>query len=175
MYKALLGPQAAVYGDHVELTKVRFANTEHEIDVGEDFASTVGPGGVVGTKFVWPDPGPRFKNVYLTPAKEKIWKKWTAIYNQQMLSSGTFLDLYNYGYDFPEAYAIRKDGKMYYAFYAAHPRVLWKGEVELRGLDPGRYRVYDYENQKDLGTVDASNPRLKTSFKQHLLLEVSKV
>jgi alpha-galactosidase len=175
MYKALLGPQAAVYGDHVELTKVRFANTEHEIDVGEDFASTVGAGGVVGTKFVWPDPGPHFKNVYLTPAKEKIWKKWTAIYNREMLSSGTFLDLYNYGYDFPEAYAIRKDGKMYYAFYVTNPRVRWKGEVELRGLGPGQYRVYDYENEKDLGTVDASNPRLKTQFRQHLLLEVSKL
>jgi alpha-galactosidase len=174
MYKALLGPQAAVYGDHVELTKVRFANTEHEIDVGEDFASTVGAGGVVGTKFVWPDPGPHFNNVYLTPAKEKIWKKWTAIYNREMLSSGTFLDLYNYGYDFPEAYAIRKDGKMYYAFYVPNPRVAWKGELELRGLDPGQYRVFDYENERELGAVDASNPRLKTEFREHLLLEVSK-
>jgi alpha-galactosidase len=175
MYKALLGPQAAVYGDHVELTKVRFADTDREIDVGEDFASTVGTGGVVGTKFVWPDPGPHFKNVYLTPAKEKIWKKWTDIYNREMLSSGTFLDLYNYGYDFPEAYAIRKDGKMFYAFYAPNPRVAWRGQVELRGLDPGRHRVYDYENQKDLGIIGASNPRLKTEFRRHLLLEVSKV
>ncbi len=175
MYKALLGPKAAVYGDHVELTKVLFPNTDREIDVGEDFASTVGAGGVVGTKFVWPDPGPHFKNVYLTPAREKIWKKWTAIYNREMLSSGTFLDLYNYGYDFPEAYAIRKDGKMYYAFYAAGPSFHWKGEVELRGLDPGHYRVFDYENEKDLGTVDASSPRLKADFNQHLLIEVSKV
>jgi alpha-galactosidase len=175
MYKALLGPQAAVYGDHVELTKIRFANSKHEIDVGEDFSSTVGVGGVVGTKFVWPDPGPRFKNVYLSPAREKTWRKWTNIYNREMLSSGTFLDLYNYGYDFPEAYAIRKDGRMYYAFYAPNPLVRWKGEVELRGLDPGHYRVFDYENEKDLGTVDASNPRLKAVFREHLLLEVSKV
>jgi alpha-galactosidase len=175
MYKALLGPKAAVYGDHVELTKVLFPNSDREIDVGEDFASTVGAGGVVGTKFVWPDPGPHFKNVYLTPAREKIWKKWTAIYNREMLSSGTFLDLYSYGYDFPEAYAIRKGGRMYYAFYAPGPGFHWKGEVELRGLDPGHYRVFDYENEKDLGTVDASNPRLKADFRQHLLLEVSKV
>jgi len=175
MYKALLGPKAAVYGDHVELTKVRFANSDNEIDVGEDFASTVGAGGVVGTKFVWPDPGPHFKNAYLTPAKEKIWKKWIAIYNREMLSSGTFLDLYTYGYDFPEAYAIRKDSKMYYAFYAPESGVRWKGEVELRGLAPGRHRVVDYENGKELGTVDAGSPRLKTEFRQHLLLEVSKV
>ncbi len=55
MYKALLGPQAAVYGDHVELTEITNANGQ-EIDLGKDFASTVGTGGVVGTKFVWPDP-----------------------------------------------------------------------------------------------------------------------
>ena len=175
MYKALLGPRAAVYGDHVELTKIRFANSDNELDIGEDFASTVGAGGVIGTKFVWPNPGPHFENVYLTPAKEKIWKKWTAIYNREMLSSGTFLDLYNYGYDFPEAYAIRKDGKIYYAFYAAKPSVPWRGEIELRGLSAGQYRVYDYENQKDLGSIDGANPRLKTEFKKHLLLEVSKV
>ncbi|MEJ2009534.1 MAG: family 10 glycosylhydrolase, partial [Acidobacteriota bacterium] len=175
MYKALLGARAAVYGDHVELTRIRFANTGNELDVGEDFASTVGAGGVIGTKFVWPDPGPHFRNAYLTPAKEKIWKKWTAIYNREMLSSGTFLDLYNYGYDFPEAYAIRKDGKMYYAFYAAKPGVPWRGELELRGLSAGKYRVYDYENEKDLGTIDGANPRLKTEFRKHLLLEVSKV
>ena len=175
MYKVLLGPHAAVSGDHVELTKVLFANTDREIDVGEDLASTVGAGGVVGAKFVWPDAGPDFKSVYLTPAKEKIWKKWMDIYNREVLSNGTFLDLYNYGYDFPEAYAIRKDGKMYYAFYAPNPPALWRGEVQLRGLDPGRYHVYDYENQKDLGIVDASNPRLKTRFNYHLLLQVSKV
>jgi alpha-galactosidase len=55
MYKALLGPRAAVYGDHVELTRIRNANGK-EIDLGKDFASTVGTGGVVGTKFVWPNP-----------------------------------------------------------------------------------------------------------------------
>lgn len=175
MYKALMGPKAAVYGDHVELTRVRHANSEHELDVGDDFASTVGTGGVVGTKFVWPDPGPHFQNVYLTPAKEKTWKKWTAIYNREMLSEGTFLDLYNYGYDFPEAYAIRKGGSMYYAFYAPDSHSAWEGELELRGLDPGQYRVTDYENEKDLGTVSASNPRLKAQFRQHLLLKASKV
>ena len=32
-----------------------------------------------------------------------------------MLSKGTFRNLYVYGYDTPEGYAIEKDGKMYYA------------------------------------------------------------
>ena len=45
----------------------------------------------------------------------------------------------------------------------------------MRGLDPGRYRVFDYENEKDLGTIDASISRLKADFNHHLLIEVSKV
>lgn len=173
MYKALLGPEAAVYGDHVELsamTRVGKDWSEH----GDDFASTIGVGGVVGTKFVWPDPGAKFKPVLLTQAKEERWKKWIGIYNQKMLSKGTFVDLYTYGYDVPEAYAIEKDGKMYYAFFAPKENAPWKGEVELRGLKPGRYEVIDYAEGKDLGLVQATAekaPRIKTEFKQHLLLE----
>ncbi|PYU92588.1 MAG: hypothetical protein DMG25_11790 [Acidobacteria bacterium] len=174
MYKALLGPQAAVYGDHVELTTIRYANGANEIDEGKDFASTVGAGGVVGTKFVWPDPGPHFKTVLLTPEKEALWKKWMDLYNSKMLSRGTFLDLYVTGYDVPEGYAIAKDGKMYYAFFAPDPATRWKGEVELRGLEPGKYRVVDYENGKDLGAIDGRSPKLAVEFTHHLLLEVSK-
>jgi alpha-galactosidase len=175
MYKALLGPESAVYGDHVELSAMdRIGNNWREH--GEDFASTIGAGGVVGTKFVWPDPGPKYKAVALTPEKEEHWKKWIGIYNQKMLSKGTFRNLYVYGYDTPEGYAIEKDGKMYYAFFApsAGP---WKGEVDLRGLRPGSYHVTDYDQGKDLGTVEATAdaaPRLKTEFKDHLLLEVSR-
>lgn len=175
MYKALLGPQAAVSGDDVELTRIRYAGTRRELDLGEDFASTVGAGGVIATMFVWPEHGRRYRRLDLSPAKQKTWKKWTDLYNREMLSSATFLDLYNYGYDFPEAYAIRKDGKMYYAFYAPNPRVAWRGVVELRGLAAGQYRVRDYENEKDLGTINGAKPRLKTEFRKHLLLEVSKV
>ena len=176
MYKALLGPESAVYGDHVELSAMsRVGNnwSEH----GEDFASTIGAGGVVGTKFVWPDPGPKFKPVTLTPDKEQLWKKWIDIYNQKMLSKGTFLDLYTTGYDTPEGYAIEKDGKMYYAFFSPDPEKAWKGEVELRGLKPGTYHVTDYSSGKDLGTVETAAgkaPSLKADFTDHLLLEVAK-
>ncbi len=173
MYKALLGPESAVYGDHVELsamTKVGNDYREH----GDDFASTIGAGGVVGTKFVWPDPGPKFKDVNLTAAKEERWKKWIGLYNEKMLSKGEFRDLYVTGYDAPEGYAIAKDGKMYYAFFALPPG--WKGEVELRGLKSGKYRVSDYSEAKDLGTVEAAAngvAKLPAEFKDHLLLEVS--
>jgi alpha-galactosidase len=175
MYKALLGPESAVYGDHVELSAMsRVGNnwSEH----GSDFASTIGTGGVVGTKFVWPNPGPKFKAVALTDEKDRQWKKWIGIYNDKMLSKGTFRDLYVYGYDTPEAYAIEKNGKMYYAFFAPENSNEWKGEVELRGLEPGNYHVMDYTDGRDLGNVEAkagADPKLKTSFKDHLLLEVS--
>jgi alpha-galactosidase len=175
MYKALLGPDAAVYGDHVELSAMTRANgnwTEH----GNDFASTMGAGGVVGTKFVWPDPGPKYKAVLLTEDKEAHWKKWIGLYNQKMLSKGVFRNLYVYGYDVPEGYAIEKGGKMYYAFFAP-TSAGWKGEVELRGLNAGSYHVVDYVDGRDLGTVEAAAdkaPRLTTEFKEHLLLELSR-
>jgi len=170
MYKALMGPGAAVYGDHVELTKITGANTRNEQDSGQDFASTIGVGGVVGTKFTWPDHGSKFRSVQLTHEKELYWRKWIRLYNQKMLSDGTFRDLYVYGYDSPEAYAIEKNGKMYYAFYTSDS---WQGTVDLRGLGPGTYRVLDYENSRDLGTVDGQNAKLSAKFQEHLLLEVS--
>ncbi len=174
MYKALLGPESAVYGDHVELSAMTRVGNDYR-EHGDDFASTIGAGGVVGTKFVWPDPGPKFKDVNLTAAKEERWKKWIGLYNEKMLSKGEFRDLYVTGYDTPEGYAIAKDDKMYYAFFVSSASP-WKGEVELRGLKPGKYRVNDYSENKDLGTVEASADgvaKLPAEFNEHLLLEVS--
>jgi alpha-galactosidase len=170
LYKALLGPRAAVYGDHVELTAIRY-NHHEEVDYGHDFASTLGTGGVLGTKFVWPNPGPHFRTVFLTRQKEAYWKKWIGLYNSKMLSDGTFLDLYVYGYDVPEGYAIEKDGRMYYAFYAPDPKRSWSGAIELRGLSSRPYRVFDYETGKQFGTVHGPLGRIRTRFVHHLLLE----
>ena len=174
MYKALLGPEAAVYGDHVELSEMHRAGGEWT-EVGADFASTIGTGGVVGTKFTWPDYGEKYKRVLLTPEHERHWKKWMDIYNSKMLSRGTFLNLYTYGCSIPEGYAIAKDGKMYYAFFAPDPAKTWKGDVELRGLEAGKYHVTDYAEGRDLGTVTAPNAKLSAEFTHHLLLEVSKL
>ncbi len=176
MYKALLGPEAAVYGDHVELSSMTPVGNGNWSEHGDDFASTLGVGGVPGTKFVWPDPGPKYKPVNLTSEKEEHWKKWIGLYNEKMLSKGEFRDLYIYGYDMPEAYAIAKDGKMYYAFFADKENGAFSGDVELRGLKPGNYQVVDYVDGKDLGAVQAEagkSPRLKAEFKGNLLLEVS--
>ena len=186
MYKALMGDDAAVYGDHVELTRVVNPNGD-ERDLGSDFASTLGTGGVLGTKFTWPDYGPKVRDAYLTPEKEAHWKKWIGLYNQKMLSRGKFRNLYVYGYDVPEGYAIEKDGAMYYAFFAPEPHPgannttagaaktgAWSGEIELRGLEPGTYRVVDYVEGRDYGVVTAPNARLLVTIADHLLLEAKK-
>jgi alpha-galactosidase len=179
MYKALLGPSAAVYGDHVELTTIQ-GRGQKERDLGSDFASTLGTGGVLGTKFTWPDYGRDYSDTYLKSDKEAHWKKWIALYNEKMLSRGVFRDLYVSGYDVPEAYAIDKNDETYYAFFApsAAPRspsknAPWSGTVELRGLSPGSYHVFDYVDGKDYGVVSGPTARLNVSFVDHLLLEAS--
>ncbi|HEY6548141.1 MAG TPA: glycoside hydrolase family 36 protein, partial [Vicinamibacteria bacterium] len=155
--KALMGPSAPYYGDHVELS-----------DQGDDFASSVGIGAVIGTKFTWPQ-GVAEKATYdLTPEREKAWKRWSSIYDSKMLPKGAYRgELYDLGFDRPEAHAIAKDGRLYYAFYAA----AWSGPVELRGLEKRSYRVTDYFNDAALGSVAGPRARLDVRFERFLLLE----
>src|SRR6202044_4224243 len=97
-----------------------------------------------------------------------------------MLSRGTFRNLDVYGYDVPEGYAIEKDGAMYYAFFApqptsgAAPAAEWSGEIELRGLAPGKYHVVNYVDGKDLGVVTAPDAKLNASFSDHLLIKATR-
>jgi alpha-galactosidase len=183
MYKAILGPRAAVYGDHVELTRISGVFSDKEQDTGRDFASTMGTGGVLGTKFTWPERESKYKTVALTPEKEAYWKKWIRLYNDKMLSKGKFLNLYSLGYDLPEGYAIEKDSSMYYAFYAPERPAAshlttgtpgdWNGMIELRGLEPKIYRVTDYVSNKNYGTVTGPVGTLKVEFIDSLLLEAT--
>lgn len=155
--KALHGDGTPYFGDHVELSDGR-----------NDFASTVGIGGVVGTQFTWPVGSAAKARYDLTPEKEALWKKWVDIYYEKLLSRGEYLgDLYDIGFYRPEAHAIRKSARMYYAFYAPE----WKGTIELRGLGKGVYTVHDYENAKDLGTVRGPSGTLDVQFSKHLLIE----
>jgi len=158
-YKALLG-NTAYYGDHVELS-----------DGGDDFASQIGIGAVPGTKFTWPKDNPYAREHFvLTPEKEKLWKHWLDIYRTRMLPKGTYLGtLYDIGYDKPETHVIQKGDTMYYAFYAPE----WNGNITLRGLGKVKYKVFDYANNKDLDSVDGTNPVINVAFKGHLLIEVS--
>ena len=155
-FKALMGPSAPYYGDHVELS-----------DGHDDFASSVGIGAVIGTKFTWPVGSSARSRVDLTPEKEKVWQKWMDIYEANMLPTGEYLGtLYDIGFDRPETHAIRKDNKIYYAIYADS----LDGKVELRGLEDQDYKVTDYENGKEYGTVHGPVAELPLKFTNHLLL-----
>lgn len=157
--KALMGPSAAYSGDHVELS-----------DHGDDFASSVGIGAVVSTKFTWPlDPDPT-KGFALTPEKERVWRKWIALYNEKMLPKGRYLgELYDIGFDKPEAHVVEKDGRLYYAFYAKQ----WSGPVSIRGLGEGRYMLRDYFNDRPLGEASATSNTLSLNFQDFQLIEAT--
>ncbi|RPI21666.1 MAG: alpha-galactosidase [Acidobacteria bacterium] len=156
--KALMGPEAPYFGDHVELS-----------DGGEDFASSFGIGAVIGTKFTWPLGAEKGSKIDLSREREAVWKKWLDLYKQKMLSNGTYLgELYDIGFDRPEAHAIRKGRAMYYAFYDK----AWKGVLTLRGLEARQYRVVDYVNGVDYGAVKGPEARLNIDFQKSLLLEV---
>jgi len=157
---ALTNGKVVYYGDHVELS-----------DKGSDFASTIGLGGVPGTKFVWP-PGVHLNaesgDVSLTPERQKEWAKWFDLYNKKMLSKGKYRgDLYDIGFDRPEAHVVQKGDTLYYAFYAKD----FNGQLELRGLKNKNYKLNDYFNNIEMGIASASNNRVKNSFKEFMLIE----
>jgi alpha-galactosidase len=158
---ALTQQKSAFAGDHVELS-----------DNKSDFASTVGIGGVIATKFVWPVGSHENKetgDISLTSDKEKEWAKWIDIYKENMLPKGVYRgELYDIGFNRPEAHAIKKNNTMYYSFYSKE----FKGDVELRGLEKRSYQVIDYENNKQLGTIEGPVCKLPVSFKNHLLIKV---
>lgn len=164
--KALMGRGSSYAGDHVELSTG-----------GQDFATSVGIGAVISTKFTWPrdtdqpNPGPLPPGGFvLTPEKEALWRKWVDLYKAHMLPKGEYLGaLYDIGFDKPEAHAIRKDGAMYYAFYADD----WNGALQLRGLGKGRWRVRDLFNDTELGMVDARANTLRAAFAGFLLLQAT--
>ncbi len=157
--KGLMGDDVPYFGDHVELS-----------DNHDDFASTLGIGGVVGTQFVLPSLVAKHGRFDLTPDHEKSFQKWLELYQEKGLSRGQYLGtLYDIGFDLPESHVISKNKKMYYAFYAAN----WKGNLELRGLDDRAYHVVDYVDGKDFGMVHGPIAHLSTDFSKHLLLEAT--
>ena len=61
-----MGDDVPYFGDHVELS-----------DNHDDFASTLGVGGVVGTQFVLPSLVERTQ-IRFDPTREKVFEKWLA-------------------------------------------------------------------------------------------------
>ena len=156
--KALMGPSAAFAGDHVELS-----------DGGDDFASTVGVGAVVSTKFTWPrDPKPK-DSFLLTPERERLWAKWIALYNERQLPRGTYRgELYDIGFDKPEAHVVESAGRLYYAFYA--PRFDGPDRTARpRRPSPSRARLL--QRSRTRARSPAPDARLQVAFERFLVLE----
>ncbi len=158
--RALTGQKTLFYGDHVELS-----------DDKSDFASTIGVGGAIGTKFVYP-PGIHMNtetgDISLTTEKEKTWKKWIDVYNANMLSKGIYRgELYDIGFDKPEIHVVQKDKVIYYALFAPE----FNGKVELRGLENTNYKLTDYENNVEIGNTEGPVNKIKVNFKKHLLIK----
>jgi len=166
-YKGLMGSGAAVFADHVELS-----------DGSADFASCLGAGGVLSTKFIHPlddSLKPRLKEYWaLTAEKETLWKKWFDIAALHSLADGEYLNLYDFAFDFPEAHVIRKAERNYYAFFTHSMDENYSGEIQLRGLDETKkYQALDYIEGRVLGEVMGSDPRLRVEMRGALLVNVT--
>ncbi len=169
--KALRGPTSAVFSDHIEQI------CPH----GEKFAHQIGIGGIPGVRYTSTgrdevsrafNDGPLAKNNdYLTTEKIALLKKWFGMYDRMRLSKGEYLGLYDIQFDKPECHVIRKDGKMYYAFYSDDKD--FSGKVVFRGLQNKTYKVFDYVNEKELGTVNGPEGVLDVKFADHLLVVLS--
>jgi alpha-galactosidase len=126
--------------------------------VPESFESALGAGAQLTTLYSG-----------LSETQREKWKTWFEMYNRLMLSSGEYLNHYDLAWDKPEAHVIRKDGRMYYAFFAER----WPRNVplELRGLERSKtYRVSDYVHGVDLGEISGGEPLVKCSFAGSLML-----
>ena len=179
---AAMAPGLAYYGDHVELT-----------DGGNDFASQIGTGSVIGTKFTYPEDNPDWTEgpFKLTPEKEALIRKWVKIYKEHNLARGQYLNLYTWGFDYPEGHVIRQNDALYYAFYvnpeapegamdpthvdaSTVPVPSYNGVLELRGLDPEKtYTAIEYTADEPREfEVKGSDPKIEVNFERSYLLKV---
>jgi len=170
---AAMSPDLAYYGDHVELT-----------DNGDDFASQIGTGAVIGTKFTWPKDNPYVTDgpFVLTEEKEALIRKWMKIYKENNLSRGEYLNLYTWGFDYPEAHVIKVQGDevqgtkeaLYYAFYVDGDEA-YEGTVELRGLEADKtYTAIEYTADEPREfDVQGAEPRIAVNFKRNYLIKLT--
>jgi alpha-galactosidase len=156
--KALMGDNVPYFGDHVELS-----------DEAIDFASTVGCRRSRRYAVRASESRQETRQVGShRPSGRRSLRSGCTSTTSKMLSRGEYLgDLYDIGFDLPEAHVIRKEQELYYAFFARH----WSGPIELRGLQDRTYRIVDYVNNKDFGNVHGPKATISAEFDKHLLLE----
>ncbi len=144
LYKALVGPDAPVNGDHIE-----GAGEDLDLDMDYMFPLILGLGDVYQT-YYWEDDWR--SSDPLGVGVKSLYQKWFNLYNQLKLSQGTYLNLYDLAYDEPGSHAIAKGDEIYYLFAPAY-NTAFIGAIELRGLESdSTYEVIDYENDAHYGT-----------------------
>lgn len=129
----------------------------------ESFESALGTGAQVTTFY---------KD--LDPVQLKEWKKWVGKYRELDLGRAEYMNLYDIAFDTPEIHVVKKGDEIYYGVYADS----WQKSdtIELRGLDKNvQYSVYDYNHDRDLGTVNGIKPEINIDFLDYLLIRLKPV
>jgi alpha-galactosidase len=177
MYKALMGDDFPVLEEYCGVL------------AGPVYQLTIGTGGVAGT---------------FSTCLDDYHEKWLNIYQKYQLSKGHYLNLYDIGFDYPEAHVIKKGNSLFYAFYThpwkkmgperyfrfdnefdsnpgkkkeiVLPEESWSGKLEFKGLDVNRsYKIVDYENNREIGTITGKEPFMDVSFVNYLMVEAAPV
>ena len=171
MYHALLGHNAAPYGDHVELSTGPSREGEELVENGRDFAGTLALGGIIGTKFTALVSDTEAEGLDWKEYKgiRSHWEHWFGLYNALRLFDGEYTNLYDIAYDTPETHVVVKGDTLYYGMFAAE----YSGEVQLRGLQQGRqYALTEYDrHDRPLGEVaGGEKAALACEFSGHFLV-----
>lgn len=189
MYKGFYGPDFPVDSDHLFLTTLNNRN-EGERKGAIDYLSVFGVGASYITKYrtlkygptatsdddnVTPMTYPGDEGYDTAVFKWEDFSDWFGVYNNTQLASAEMLNLYTYGFDYPEAYAFKKDDSTnFYSFFATDNSLssafngtnqktmidpwgsnyvsanTYSGSVQLRGLRPGqRYLIAAYAGGVD--------------------------
>ncbi len=160
IYHALLGSKVAYYGDHVELA-----------DGKNDFASTIGVGGVPGTKFTLVETRKMEEGSKLLTAENKqLWARYFEAYATERPSQGHYLNLYDIAYDHPEIHVLQKEDVYYYGVFSKGE---FKGKISMKGLAPDvNYQIIDYINNKILfSDITGNANEINVEFDKSLLIK----
>jgi len=129
LYKGLMGDDYPVLEEYCGVL------------AGPIYQLAIGAGGVPGTFATYLD---------------DYHDKWLNIYHKYQLSRGEYMNLYDIGFDYPEAHVIKKDGSFFYAFYThpwtqlGLPRERWwrfKTEFDFT-LDGQEHAEFDFPTEK---------------------------
>jgi len=197
-FRALYGNNETYSGDHVELTNHIWDDSLQRFIVRgmPDFASALAIGGVPSSKFTIGGFSQPDSSLVLDSAKQIYYARWMKIYNNERMSEGKYLNLYDIAYDKPETHLIKKRDNYYYTFFSNNP---FDGIVELRGLGKGKYKVIDLftgklldlvssqgsagdknrinklDERKHVSNLNLRNPQIKIHFGHYLLIKAEKL